>query len=176
MTSDIVRPYRIDVHETEIDDLHRRLDHTRWPADLPGAGSDYGVPRAYLEDLVSYWRREFDWRAAESRLNAWPQFITEIDGASVHFAHIRSPEPDATPLILVHGWPGSLVEFSDIAPMLLDPRAHGGSAQDAFHLVIPSLPGFGFSGPTRDRGWDHRRIAVAFAELMDRLGYGRYLA
>jgi pimeloyl-ACP methyl ester carboxylesterase len=125
-------------------------------------------------ELVRYWRHEYDWRAAEARLNDWPQFMTVIDGADVHFAHVRSPEPDATPLIVTHGWPGSIVEFTDIAGPLSDPRAYGGDPADAFHLVMPSIPGFGFSGPTRETGWEHTRVAGAFAELMRRLGYPRY--
>ncbi|MGC4996895.1 epoxide hydrolase family protein [Streptomyces sp. DT195] len=169
-----VRPFRIAVPESELADLRDRLDRTRWPDELPGAGWDRGVPRDYLRELAHYWRHEYDWRAAEARLNEWPQFMTTIDGANVHFAHIRSPEPDATPLIITHGWPGSFAEFERIAGPLTDPRAHGGDPADAFHLVLPSIPGFGFSGPTRESGWEYRRVAAAFAELMDRLGYDRY--
>ena len=137
-------------------------------------GWAYGVPLAYLQELAHYWRHEYDWRQAEAKLNEWPQYTTTIDGARLHFAHIRSPEPDATPLIITHGWPGSIVEFADVAGPLADPRAHGGDPADAFHLVVPSIPGFGLSGPTRERGWEFRRIAAAFAELMGRLGYPRY--
>ncbi|MFL6056538.1 MAG: epoxide hydrolase family protein [Actinoallomurus sp.] len=169
-----IRPYRIDIPQADLDDLHARLDRTRWPDELPGVGWAYGVPRHYLRELVRYWRHEFDWRAAEARLNAWPQFTTTIDGATIHFAHIRSPEPDATPLIITHGWPGSIAEFTEIAGPLTDPRAHGGDPADAFDLVIPSIPGFGLSGPTRQAGWEFQRIAAAFAELMRRLGYRRY--
>ncbi|GLY85639.1 epoxide hydrolase family protein [Actinoallomurus iriomotensis] len=169
-----IRPFRIDVPEADLADLHERLDRTRWPDELPGAGWAYGVPRDYLRELVRYWRHEYDWRAAEALLNRWPQFTTTIDGANIHFAHIRSPEPDATPLIITHGWPGSIVEFTEIAGPLTDPRAHGGDPSDAFHLVVPSIPGFGFSGPTRERGWELLRIAAAFGELMRRLGYHRY--
>ncbi|MEU8794812.1 epoxide hydrolase [Streptomyces sp. NPDC048643] len=169
-----LRPFRLDVPQSELDDLHQRLDRTRWPDELPGVGWAYGVPRDYLQELVRYWRHDYDWRAAEARLNAWPQFTTEIDGARVHFAHIRSPEPDATPLIITHGWPGSIVEFTDIVGPLTDPRAHGGDPADAFHLVLPSIPGFGLSGPTRDTGWEFTRVAAAFATLMERLGYRRY--
>ncbi|BDH06453.1 epoxide hydrolase family protein [Streptomyces seoulensis] len=169
-----VRPFRIAVPESELADLRDRLDRTRWPDELPGAGWDHGVPRDYLRELAHYWRHEYDWRAAEARLNEWPQFMTTIDGANVHFAHIRSPEPDATPLIITHGWPGSFAEFERIAGPLTDPRAHGGDPADAFHLVLPSIPGFGFSGPTRESGWEYRRVAAAFAELMDRLGHERY--
>ena len=127
-----------------------------------------------MKELARYWRHEYDWRAAEAKLNEWPQFTTTIDGANIHFAHIRSPEPDATPLIITHGWPGSIVEFADVAGPLTDPRAHGGDPADAFHLVVPSVPGFGLSGPTRETGWEFRRVAAAFAELMARLGYRRY--
>ncbi|MFW6723733.1 epoxide hydrolase family protein [Streptomyces sp. MAR4 CNY-716] len=171
---DTIRPFRVSVPDGDLDDLHHRLDRTRWPDELPGAGWDYGVPRGYLRELVHYWRHEYDWRAAEARLNRWPQFMTTIDGADVHFAHIRSPEPGATPLIVTHGWPGSFVEFERIAGPLTDPRAYGADPADAFHLVLPSIPGFGFSGPTREKGWEHLRVAGAFGELMRRLGYRRY--
>ncbi|MDQ0711090.1 pimeloyl-ACP methyl ester carboxylesterase [Streptomyces luteogriseus] len=169
-----LRPFHIDVPQSDLDDLHDRLDRARWPDELPGVGWTYGVPSGYLRELVRYWRHEYDWRAAEARLNAWPQFTTEIDGARVHFAHIRSPEPDATPLVVTHGWPGSIVEFADIVGPLTDPAAHGGDPADAFHVVLPSIPGFGFSGPTRETGWEARRIADAWAELMTRLGYDRF--
>jgi pimeloyl-ACP methyl ester carboxylesterase len=169
-----LRPFRLDIPQSDLDDLHQRLDRTRWPDELPGVGWAYGVPRDYLRKLVRYWRHDYDWRAAEARLNAWPQFTTEIDGARLHFAHIRSPEADATPLIITHGWPGSIVEFTDIVGPLTDPRAHGGDPADAFHLVLPSIPGFGLSGPTRDTGWEFTRVAAAFATLMERLGYRRY--
>ncbi|WP_326843906.1 epoxide hydrolase 1 [Streptomyces sp. NBC_01558] len=169
-----LRPFRLDIPQSDLDDLHQRLDRTRWPDELPGVGWAYGVPRDYLRELVRYWRHDYDWRAAEARLNAWPQFTTEIDGARLHFAHIRSPEVDATPLIITHGWPGSIVEFTDIVGPLTDPRAHGGDPADAFHLVLPSIPGFGLSGPTRDTGWEFTRVAAAFATLMERLGYRRY--
>jgi pimeloyl-ACP methyl ester carboxylesterase len=169
-----IHPFRIDFPQSDLDDLRQRLDRTRWPDELPGTGWAYGIPRDYLQELVRYWRHTYDWRAAEARLNEWPQFTTEIDGALIHFAHIRSPEPDATPLIITHGWPGSIVEFTDVVGPLTDPRAHGGDPADAFHLVVPSIPGFGLSGPTRDTGWEFRRVAAAFAELMERLGYRRY--
>ncbi|MET7982585.1 MULTISPECIES: epoxide hydrolase [unclassified Streptomyces] len=169
-----IHPFRVDFPQSDLDDLHHRLDATRWPDELPGVGWAYGVPKDYLRDLVRHWRHTYDWRAAEERLNAWPQFVTEIDGARLHFAHIRSPEPGATPLIMTHGWPGSIVEFTDVVGPLTDPRAHGGDPADAFHLVVPSIPGFGLSGPTRDTGWEFTRVAAAFAELMERLGYERY--
>ncbi|MCX4779640.1 epoxide hydrolase family protein [Streptomyces sp. NBC_01264] len=174
MRTSRVTPFRIDFPQADLDDLHQRLDRTRWPDEIPGSGWEYGIPGGHLKELVRYWREEYDWRAAESRLNAWPQFTTEIDGAHVHFAHIRSPEPDATPLLMTHGWPGSIVEFTDVAGPLTDPAAHGGDPADAFHLVLPSIPGFGLSGPTREAGWEFRRVAAAFAELMRRLGYERY--
>ncbi|MGH2401072.1 MAG: epoxide hydrolase family protein [Candidatus Limnocylindria bacterium] len=173
-STDELRPFRIAIEQAQLDDLHDRLERTRWPAEIPGAGWDRGVPGDYLRDLASYWQRSYDWRPAEAELNEHPQFTTEIDGATVHFLHVRSPEPDARPLILTHGWPGSVVEFLDVIGPLTDPRSHGGHAADAFHLVIPSLPGFGFSRPTRAAGWSTGRIARAWAELMRRLGYDRY--
>jgi epoxide hydrolase len=169
-----LRPFRFEVPQGELDDLYERLDRTRWPDELPDVGWAYGVPRNYLKELVRYWRHEYDWRAAEARLNEWPQFTTTIDGARIHFAHIRSAEPDATPLIIIHGWPGSIVEFTRIASPLADPRSHGGDLADAFDLVLPHIPGFGLSGPTHETGWEDRRVAAAFAELMRRLGYPRY--
>ncbi|MEU8032015.1 epoxide hydrolase family protein [Streptomyces sp. NPDC049099] len=169
-----IEPFRLSVPQSDLDDLYDRLDRTRWPADLPGAGWEYGVPAGYLRELVRYWRHEYDWRAAEAELNRWPQFTTTIDGATVHFAHVRSPEPDATPLLLTHGWPGSIVEFLDVVGPLTDPVAHGGDAADAFHVVVPSIPGFGLSGPTTEQGWEARRVADAWAELMRRLGYERF--
>ncbi|MGW2285482.1 epoxide hydrolase family protein [Streptomyces phaeochromogenes] len=171
---DTIRPFVLGIPQSDLDDLNARLDLTRWPDELPGVGWEYGVPRDYLKELVRYWRHTYDWRAAETRLNEWPQFTTTIDGANIHFAHIRSPEPDATPLIITHGWPGSIVEFLDVVGPLTDPRAHGGDPADAFHVVLPSIPGFGLSGPTRDTGWELRRVVAAFAELMDRLGYHRF--
>ncbi|MEV2195317.1 epoxide hydrolase family protein [Streptomyces phaeochromogenes] len=171
---DTIHPFVLDVPKADLDDLNARLDLTRWPDELPGVGWEYGVPRDYLKELVRYWRHAYDWREAEARLNEWPQFTTTIDGANIHFAHIRSPEPDATPLIITHGWPGSIVEFLDVVGPLTDPRAHGGDPADAFHVVLPGIPGFGLSGPTRDTGWELRRVGAAFAELMDRLGYRRF--
>lgn len=173
-TPDGIRPFRLDIPQSDLDDLPDRLDRTRWPDALPGVGWSYGVPKDYLQELVRYWRHEYDWRAAEARLNEWPQFTTTIDGANVHFAHVRSPEPDATPLIITHGWPGSVVEFLDVVGPLADPAAHGGDPADAFHVVVPSIPGFGLSGPTSDTGWEAGRIADAWAELMRRLGYARF--
>jgi pimeloyl-ACP methyl ester carboxylesterase len=173
LTEDL-RPFRIDFPQADLDDLHERLDRTRWPDELPGVGWAYGVPRDYLQELARYWRHEYDWRAAETGLNEWPQFTTTIDGARLHFAHIRSPESEATPLVMTHGWPGSIAEFALVVGPLTDPRAHGGDPSDAFHLVLPSIPGFGLSGPTTETGWEYRRVAAAFAELMQRLGYRQY--
>ena len=169
-----MRPFRIDVPQEDLDDLRDRLGRTRWPGEVPGVGWDRGVPPNYLKELAEYWRTSYDWREWEARLNGIPQFTTTIDGQNVHFLHVRSPESGAFPLILSHGWPGSVVEFLDVIGPLTDPRSHGGDPADAFHLVIPSLPGFGFSGPAREPGWDSFRIAGAFAELMGRLGYERY--
>jgi epoxide hydrolase len=171
-----MQPFRIDIPQAALDDLRDRLDRTRWPAELPNVGWDRGVPVAYLRELVDYWRTGYDWRAAEARINQFPQFTTDIDGANVHFLHVRSPEPQALPLILTHGWPGSVAEFLDVLEPLADPRAHGGDLASAFHVVIPSLPGYGFSGPTLEPGWDVVRIAEAWAELMASLGYHRYIA
>jgi pimeloyl-ACP methyl ester carboxylesterase len=174
MTNDEIRPYRIDVPQADLDDLRRRLAGTRWPAALPGTTWARGVPVDYLAGLTSYWADGYDWRKHEAHLNDLPQFRTEIDGQPVHFLHVRSPEPDALPLVLTHGWPGSIVEFLDLLGPLSDPRAHGGDPADAFHLVVPALPGFGFSSPLASSGWDSRRIATTWAELMRRLGYDRY--
>jgi pimeloyl-ACP methyl ester carboxylesterase len=170
----VIRPFRIDIPQADLDDLHDRLARTRWPDELPGVGWAYGVPLSYVKELAAYWRTAYDWREHEARLNELPQFTTTIDEAGVRFLHVRSPEPDALPLILTHGWPGSVVEFLNIIGPLTDPRAHGGDPADAFHLVIPSIPGYGLSGPTREAGWTTSRVARAWAELMARLGYGRY--
>ncbi len=171
-----MKPFRIDIPQADLDDLHRRLENTRWPDEVAGAGWARGVPVGYLKELAEYWRGSFDWRAMESRLNELPQFTTEIDGANIHFVHVTSPEPDATPLLITHGWPSSFVEFLDVIGPLTDPSAHGGDPADAFHVIIPTIPGFGFSGPTREAGWDHFRVARAWKELMARLGYERYVA
>ncbi|HLJ99158.1 MAG TPA: epoxide hydrolase N-terminal domain-containing protein, partial [Streptosporangiaceae bacterium] len=136
-----MRPFRIVIPQAELDDLRRRLAATRWPAELPADGWDRGVPPGYLKELADYWRTGYDWRAAEAELNRYPQFIDSIDGVDVHFLHVRSPEPEATPVILTHGWPGSIAEFTRIIGPLTDPRAYGGDPADAFHLVIPSIPG-----------------------------------
>jgi pimeloyl-ACP methyl ester carboxylesterase len=172
-TTDTIREFRVDIPEATLDDLRERLERTRWPDELPD-GEDRGVSTAYIKGLADYWRSGYDWRRTEARLNAYPQFTTEIDGQNVHFLHVRSPEPNAFPLIATHGWPGSVVEFLDAIGPLTDPRSHGLDPAVAFDLVIPSLPGYGFSGPTREAGWDNVRIARAWAELMRRLGYERY--
>jgi epoxide hydrolase len=169
-----IEPFRIDIPQADLDDLRERLARTRWPEELPGVGWDYGVPLDYIKEIAEYWRTDYDWRPHEARLNALPQFSTVIDGQHIYFLHVRSPEPDALPLLLTHGWPGSVLEFLDSIGPLTDPRAHGGDPADAFHLVIPAIPGFGFSGPTTETGWDVRRIARAWATLMQRLGYTRY--
>ncbi|MDM2420309.1 epoxide hydrolase [Mycobacteroides abscessus] len=161
-----IRPFLIEVSQWELDDLHERLDQTRWPDEITGGDWGYGIPTPYVRELAAYWRREYDWRACEASLNAHPQFLTEIDGHDVHFIHCRSTKADALPLIAVHGWPGSIVEYAHLVDRLADD----------FHVVVPTLPGFGFPGPTRQTGWDYERVACAFAELMHRLGYQRYAA
>jgi len=169
-----MEPFKIDIPQADLDDLHRRITATRWPEELPGVGWKRGVPLGYLRDLAQYWRDKYDWRSAEADLNQLPQYTTKIDGATIHFLHVRSPEPDATPLLLTHGWPGSVAEFLDVVGPLSDPRAHGDDPADAFHLVIPSMPGYGFSQPLAETGWDVPRIAAAWAELMRELGYESY--
>jgi pimeloyl-ACP methyl ester carboxylesterase len=169
-----MQEFRIAIPQAALDDLHDRLARTRWPAELPGLGWERGVPLGYLRNLAHYWRHTYDWRVWEARLNEFPQFVTHIDGQRIHFLHVRSPEPDALPLIITHGWPGSVVEFMNVIRPLTDPRSYGDDPADAFHIVAPSVPGFGFSTPLAEPGWDHRRIARAWAELMRRLGYDRY--
>jgi pimeloyl-ACP methyl ester carboxylesterase len=173
--NDDIRPFRVEIPQQSLDDLRDRLSRVRWAPEIPGpAPEDYGVPLAWVQRLTEYWRDRYDWRAAEARLNAYPQFVTGVDGQDIHFLHVRSPEQGAFPLILTHGWPGSVVEFLDVIGPLTDPRAHGKDPSAAFDLVIPSLPGFGFSAPLADRGWSTRRTAAAWTELMRRLGYQRY--
>jgi epoxide hydrolase len=169
-----IRPFRIDVPQADLDDLRDRLARTRWPDELAGVGWARGVPLGYLKELAAYWADGYDWRKQEARLNQFPQFTTTIDGQNIHFLHVRSPEADALPLILTHGWPGSVVEFLEVIGPFTDPRAHGGDPADAFDLVIPSLPGHGLSGPTHEPGWTTDRVAAAWAELMARLGHPRY--
>jgi pimeloyl-ACP methyl ester carboxylesterase len=169
-----IRPFRIDVPQADIDDLNDRLARTRWPSELPGVGWSRGVPVDYLQGLAEYWRTGYDWRTHEARLNEFPQFTTEIDGQTIHFLHVESPETNAIPLMLIHGWPGSFIEFQEMIGPLTNPVAHGGDSADAFHVVIPSVPGHGFSSPLSEAGWTHGRIAKAFTDLMARLGYNRY--
>jgi pimeloyl-ACP methyl ester carboxylesterase len=169
-----IEPFAIRVDDDVLDDLRRRLAHTRFPDQIDGTGWEYGVAIDELRDLVAYWRDGYDWRAEEARLNALAHFRTRIDGQSIHFVHARSPHADALPLLLLHGWPGSIVEFLDVIPRLVDPERHGGGAADAFHVVAPSLRVDASARRTRTRGWDVRRMACAFVELMRRLGYARY--
>jgi hypothetical protein len=174
MNDSALRPFRIDVPQANLDDLQERLARVRWPDELPAGGWDYGVPLEYVKELVDHWRTSFDWRGVEARLNEHDQFTTTIDGQNVYFIHARSPEPDALALIATHGWPLSVVDYADLIGPLTDPRAHGGDPADAFHLVVPAMPGAGFSGPTTEAGWDMARVARASVELMARLGYERY--
>lgn len=169
-----IRPFRLAVGQEQLDDLRERLVRTRWPGQPRGTGWARGVPLDYLQGLADYWRTGYDWRAQEAELNGFPQFTTRIDGAGVHFLHVRSPEPNALPVIMTHGWPGSVVEFLDVIGPLTDPRSHGADPTSALHLVLPHLPGYGLSGPTDDVGWTVPRIARAWAELMHRLGYVHY--
>ncbi|WP_405061756.1 epoxide hydrolase [Kribbella sp. NBC_01505] len=169
-----IKPFRIDIPQSDLDDLAAKLAGARLPTPLPGDDWTTGVPVAYLAELVDYWRTKYDWRAAEAELNAFPQYTTEIEGQQIYFLHVTSAEPGALPLLLTHGWPGSVVEFLDVIGPLTDPVAHGGDAADAFHVVIPSLPGFGFSGPVSEGGWTADRIGRVWAELMNRLGYDKY--
>ncbi|MGH3029685.1 MAG: epoxide hydrolase family protein [Gaiellaceae bacterium] len=170
-----IRPFRIDIPQADLDDLKARLSRTRWPDERPDVGWSRGVPLDYLKELAGYWADTFNWREQEAKLNDVPQFVASFDGQDVHFLHVRSPEPEALPLMLVHGWPSSPVEFLDVIGPLANPRAHGGDPRDAFHLVLPSLPGYGFSTPLRANGWGNLfRVAQAWAELMSRLGYERY--
>ncbi|GAA4542697.1 epoxide hydrolase family protein [Amycolatopsis samaneae] len=170
------KPFQVDIPQDRLDDLAARLANTRWPDQPAGLGWRLGAPVGYVRELAEYWRLDFDWRARERWLNGVPQWTTTIDGANVHFAHLRSPEPDAVPLLLTHGWPGSYVEFLDLARPLADPRAYGADPADAFHVVVPSIPGFGFSGPPEDPDWGPERVADAFAALMSGLGYARFCA
>ncbi|HEV3361515.1 MAG TPA: epoxide hydrolase [Pseudonocardiaceae bacterium] len=170
-----IKPFTVDIDQADIDDLRERIGRTRWTSrQLPEAGWDRGVPVDAVRELAEYWATGYDWRAHEARINAYPQFTTEIDGATIHFLHVRSPEPGAFPLLLMHGWPGTFVETLDVIDALTNPRAHGGDPADAFHLVIPSMPGFAFSNPVTETGWNIPRIAAAWRELMHRLGYRRY--
>jgi microsomal epoxide hydrolase len=174
--STTIHPFQLAVPVADLDDLQRRLAHTRWPDAETVADTSQGPQLAKLRALVARWQDGYDWRRCEAMLNDWGQYKTGIDGIDIHFLHIRSPEPDATPLLMTHGWPGSVLEFRDVIGPLTDPVAHGGQASDAFHLVIPSLPGFGFSGKPATTGWNVNRIADAWIVLMDRLGYTQWAA
>ena len=169
-----VKPFRIAVDDEVLRDLKARLARTRFPDQIEASGWDYGVDLQYMKDLVAHWRDKYDWRAQERKLNEIPQFLTEIDGLPIHFMHVRSKEKNALPLLMIHGWPGSVCEFHKIIGPLTDPVAHGGKAEDAFHVVCPSLPGFGFSGKPAKPGWSVSRMSEVNAKLMARLGYTRY--
>ena len=171
-----IRPFTIETPEAELEDLRARIAATRWPTSELVDDRSQGVQLATMKALVRYWTTEYDFGRLEARLNALPQFTTEIDGVDIHFIHVRSPHEDALPLIMTHGWPGSVVELLETVGPLTDPTAHGGDAEDAFHLVLPSIPGYGLSGEPKELGWDAKRIGVAWAELMNRLGYTRYVA
>jgi pimeloyl-ACP methyl ester carboxylesterase len=175
-TESTVRPFSVNVPEDDLVELRRRIASARWPSmELVGDRSQ-GVQLATLQELARYWATGHDWRKCEARLNALPQFTTEIDGVDIHFIHVKSPHADALPLIMTHGWPGSVIELLEVVGPLTDPVAHGGGAEDAFDLVLPSIPGYGFSGEPTEVGWDPGRVALAWAELMHRLGYTRYVA
>jgi pimeloyl-ACP methyl ester carboxylesterase len=171
-----IRPFRIDVPEEELAELRRRILATRWPERETVADDSQGVPLAWMQELARYWASEYDWRACETRLNALPHFVTEIHGLDIHFIHVRSKHEDALPLVVTHGWPGSIIEQLKIIDPLVDPTAHGGTAADAFHVVVPSMPGYGFTAKPTEPGWGPERMAAAWAELMTRLGYDRYVA
>jgi pimeloyl-ACP methyl ester carboxylesterase len=171
-----IRPFDVDIPQEDLDDLRRRIAATRWPSKELVADRSQGVQLATIQELARYWTTDYDWRKVEAKLNALPQFTTEIDGVAIHFIHVRSPHEDALPLVMTHGWPGSVIELLDTVGPLTDPTAHGGGAEDAFHLVLPSLPGYGFSGEPAELGWDASRTARAWAELVHRLGYTRYVA
>ena len=174
--TDAIEPFEIQVPDADLADLKQRLARTRWPEAETVSDWSQGIPLAYVQELCAYWRESYDWRAVEARINALPQFVTTIDGVDIHFLHVRSPQDDAKPLVLTHGWPGSIVEFLKVIGPLSDPAAHGGDGADAFHLVIPAIPGYGFSGKPTKTGWGVQRVAHAWAELMARLGYGSYFA
>jgi pimeloyl-ACP methyl ester carboxylesterase len=171
-----IQPFRIEVSDAELDDLKERLRRTRWPEAEPVDDWSQGIPLAYVQELCAYWAEKYDWRASEARLNSFPQFRTELDGLGIHFIHVRSPHENALPLIITHGWPGSVVEFHKVIGPLTDPTAHGGDAADAFHVVCPSLPGYGFSDKPTKPGWGVPKIGETWASLMARLGYDRYVA
>ncbi|HEU4757873.1 MAG TPA: epoxide hydrolase [Agromyces sp.] len=169
-----IRPFRVEVAQAELDDLMDRLARTRLPQPAPGDDWSYGTPNSYLRDAVEQWRTAYDWRAEEARLNAFPHFMTEVDGQPIHFIHVRSPHEGATPLLLAHTYPGSSVDYLDLVDQLVDPVSHGGRAEDAFDVVVPDAPGFGFSNPVAEPGWTTARVARAYDALMRRLGYTEY--
>jgi pimeloyl-ACP methyl ester carboxylesterase len=169
-----VRPFTLDVPEADLDDLRQRLSRTRWPERETVDDWSQGVPLAYLQEVCDYWQHQYDWRRCEKRLNDLGQYLAEVDGLDIHFLHVRSPHPNAMPLVLTHGWPGSVIEFLDVVGPLTDPTSYGGDAADAFHLVVPSLPGYGYSEKPTRTGWNIQRIARAWATLMAGLGYDRY--
>src|SRR5262249_12194990 len=171
-----IRSFHVDIAQAELDDLRTRIEATRWPSKELVTDPSQGVQLKTLQALARYWVNDYDWRAVEAKLNALPQFVTEIDGVDIHFIHVKSPHEDALPLVITHGWPGSVIEMLEVIGPLTDPTAHGGKAEDAFHLVIPSMPGYGFSAEPTEVGWDSARIGEAWAELMERLGYSRYVA
>jgi hypothetical protein len=171
-----IRPFRVDIPEEKLTDLRRRITATQWPEEETVADQSQGVPLAMMQELARHWATDYDWRACEARLNALPQFTTEIDGLDIHFIHVRSRHDGALPIVVNHGWPGSVIEQLKIIDRLSDPTAHGGSAADAFHVVVPSMPGYGFSGKPTSTGWGPERMARAWAALMARLGYTRYVA
>jgi len=175
-TATEIRPFHLEIPDEKLDDLRRRIEATRWPSSELVDDRSQGVQLATTQALARYWATDYDWRACEARLNALPQFMTEIDGVDIHFIHVKSPHDDALPLIMTHGWPGSVVELLESIAPLTDPTAHGGDAEDAFHLVLPSMPGYGFSGEPTELGWNSGRVAQAWAQLMHRLGYTRYVA
>ncbi|HMG95637.1 MAG TPA: epoxide hydrolase [Gemmatimonadaceae bacterium] len=176
MVDTSIRPFRVNISDEDLADLRQRIKATRWPEKEPVADFSQGVPLATMQKLARYWATEYDWRKVEAKLNSYPQFITNIDGLDIQFAHVRSKEKNALPVIVTHGWPGSIIEQLKIIDPLVDPTAYGGSASDAFDVVIPSMPGYGFSGKPTTTGWDQARIARAWAVLMKRLGYTRYVA
>jgi pimeloyl-ACP methyl ester carboxylesterase len=175
-TATEISPFRVEIPEERIDDMRRRIEATRWPSEELVDDRSQGVQLATMRELARYWATDYDWRKVEAKLNALPQFTTEIDGVDIHFIHVRSSHENALPLIMTHGWPGSVIELLETIGPLTDPTAHGGSAEDAFHLVLPSLPGYGFSGEPTELGWTAGRVAGAWAKLLQRLGYSRYVA
>ncbi|HEX5717191.1 MAG TPA: epoxide hydrolase, partial [Thermoanaerobaculia bacterium] len=175
-TASEIRPFHVDIPEEELAELRRRIASAHWPSKELVEDRSQGVQLATLQELARYWETDYDWRKVEAKLNALPQFKTEIDGVDIHFIHVKSPHENALPLIMTHGWPGSVIELLETIGSLTDPTAHGGNAGDAFHLVLPSLPGYGFSSEPAELGWDAARTGRAWAQLMSRLGYTRYVA